>query len=75
MGLIWISAKFTRGIALFRFEQCKTRKQLTKPGNDLMADAFEVYNEKGCGFLEDVCHECLERELTTRRIAWVSKIR
>ncbi len=25
---------------------------------------FEVYKEMGCGFLEAVYHECLERELT-----------
>ena len=38
-----------------------------------MAAAFEVYNEKGCGFLEEVYHECLERELTDRKVAWASK--
>ena len=46
---------------------------LKQAGYDLMAAAFEVYNEKGCGFLEEVYHECLERELTDRRIAWASK--
>ena len=38
-----------------------------------MAAAFEVYNEKGSGFLEEVYHECLERELTRRTIHWSSK--
>lgn len=31
-------------------------------GYNLMAAAFEVYNEKGSGFLEEVYHEGLERE-------------
>lgn len=47
--------------------------RLNQVGYDLMAAAFEVYNEKGCGFLEDVYHECLERELTERKIVWASK--
>ena len=38
-----------------------------------MSAAFEVYNEKGSGFLEEVYHECLERELTSRKIPWSSK--
>lgn len=42
-------------------------------GYDLMAAAFEVYNEKGSGFLEDVYHECLERELNRRKIPWSTK--
>ena len=42
-------------------------------GYNLVAAAFEVYDEKGNGFLEDVYHECLERELSLRAIPWVSK--
>jgi len=42
-------------------------------GYDFMSAAFEVYNEKGSGFLEEVYHECLERELTSRKIPWSSK--
>jgi GxxExxY protein len=42
-------------------------------GYNLMAAAFEVYNEKGSGFLEDVYHECMERELTRRNIQWNAK--
>jgi len=52
----------TNGHELFRQE-----------GYNLMSAAFEVYNEKGSGFLEDVYHECLERELTRRHIQWSSK--
>ena len=42
-------------------------------GYDLIAAAFEVYNEKGSGYLEEVYHECLERELTCRGISWKSR--
>ena len=35
---------------------------------EIMGACFEVYKEKGCGFLESVYHECLELELTDRKI-------
>ena len=34
---------------------------------------FEVYREMGCGFLEAVYHECLEKELRLRSIPFVSQ--
>lgn len=34
---------------------------------------FEVYSEIGCGFLEAVYQECLEKELRIRRIPFVSQ--
>ncbi len=34
----------------------------------LLGACFEVYKEKGCGFLESVFQECLELELTDRAI-------
>lgn len=34
---------------------------------------FEVYRQMGCGFLEAVYHECLERELKERGIPFVSQ--
>jgi GxxExxY protein len=40
-------------------------------GYDLIAAAFEVYDELGCGFLEDVYHEALELELSRRQIPWL----
>ena len=42
-------------------------------GYDFMAAVFEVYNELGSGFLEEVYHESLEIELTNRSIPFVSK--
>lgn len=42
-------------------------------GYDFMAAVFDVYNEMGHGFLEEVYHESLELELTQRGIAYVSK--
>jgi len=34
---------------------------------------FEVYREMGCGFLEAVYQECLEKELARRRIPFVAQ--
>ena len=34
---------------------------------------FEVYSEMGCGFLEAVYQECLEKELRLRNIPFVSQ--
>lgn len=34
---------------------------------------FEVYREIGCGFLEAVYQECLEKELRIRKIPFVSQ--
>ena len=34
----------------------------------LLGACFEVYTEKGCGFLEAVFQECLELELSDRHI-------
>ena len=42
-------------------------------GYDPMAAAFEVYNEKGHGFAEEVYQECPEHELTLRGIPFASK--
>jgi len=44
-------------------------------GYELMAAAFDVYNELGPGFLEEVCQEALEFELTGRKVPLVSKPR
>ncbi len=35
---------------------------------------FEVYREMGCGFLESVYQECLERELQKRSIPFLSQL-
>ena len=43
-------------------------------GYDLMGAAFEVYKEKGCGFLEAVYQECMEREMMMRKIPFQAKL-
>lgn len=48
-------------------------KLFQQEGYDLMKAAFEVYNDMGNGYLEEVYHECLECELTSRGIAWITK--
>jgi GxxExxY protein len=39
----------------------------------IIGACFEVYKDKGCGFLEPVCHGCLEIELEFQRIPFLSK--
>ncbi len=39
----------------------------------IVGACFEVYNEPGSGFLEDVCQKALERELAIREIPFESK--
>ena len=34
---------------------------------------FEVYKDKGCGFLEDVYQECLEIEFEYQKISYVAQ--
>ncbi|OQW96811.1 MAG: hypothetical protein BWK77_03530 [Verrucomicrobia bacterium A1] len=46
---------------------------LKQEGYDLMAAAFEVYNEQGHGFAEEVYQESLELELGLRKISFSSK--
>ena len=42
-------------------------------GYDFMAAAFDVYNEMGSGFLEEIYQESLELELTARGIPYIRK--
>lgn len=46
---------------------------LKQEGYDLVGAAFEVYNDKGHGFLEEVYQECLEIELELRSIPFESQ--
>jgi GxxExxY protein len=39
----------------------------------IMGACFEVYKEKGCGFLEAVYQECLEMELADQGIPFVAR--
>ncbi len=39
----------------------------------ILGACFEVYREKGCGFLEPVYQECLEIELGLQKIPFVAK--
>ena len=39
----------------------------------ILGACFEVYNEKGCGFLEAVYLECMEIELGLQNIPFVAK--
>ena len=40
----------------------------------IIGACFEVYNQKGCGFLESVYHECLEIEFTLQNIPYKSQV-
>lgn len=46
---------------------------LKQEGYDLMALAFDVHNELGSGFLEEVYQEALELELEARGLRFLSK--
>ncbi|WP_319256294.1 GxxExxY protein [Desulfosarcina sp.] len=39
----------------------------------LRGAVFEVYREMGCGFLEAVYQECMEKELRLRRIPFIAQ--
>ncbi len=39
----------------------------------IVGASFEVYREKGCGFLEAVYHECMEIEFRLQGIPYVTK--
>jgi GxxExxY protein len=39
----------------------------------ILGACFEVYKEKGCGFLEPVYQECLELELATQGISFATQ--
>ena len=39
----------------------------------IMGACFEVYNDKGCGFLEPVYQECMEIELGLQEIPFIAK--
>ena len=41
---------------------------MQQEGYDLMAAAFEVYNDMGNGYTEDIYQEALELELTDRKM-------
>jgi GxxExxY protein len=47
---------------------------MQQEGYDFMAAAFEVYNEMGNGYGEDIYQEALEIELTDRRISFHSQV-
>ena len=42
-------------------------------GYAIQGAVFDVYREMGCGFLEAVYQECLERELSKRGIPFVAQ--
>jgi GxxExxY protein len=46
---------------------------MAQQGYDLMAAAFEVYNDLGGGLSEEIYQESLERELASRAIAFESQ--
>ena len=41
---------------------------------EIMGACFEVYKEKGCGFLEAVYQECLEMEFGNRQIPFKAEL-
>ena len=46
---------------------------LKDEGYAILGAVFEVYQEMGCGFLEAVYQECLERELHLRQVPFITQ--
>jgi GxxExxY protein len=46
---------------------------MQQEGYDFMAAAFEVYNDMGNGYTEDIYQEALELELTDRKLPFQSQ--
>ena len=44
---------------------------LAKECYQIVGACFEVYNDKGCGFLEPVYHDCLELEFGLQAISFL----
>ena len=40
----------------------------------IIGACFEVYKEKGCGFLEPVYQDCLEIELRLRKVPFIAQL-
>ena len=40
----------------------------------IIGACFEVYKEKGCGFLEPVYQDCLEIELKLRKVPFIAQL-
>jgi GxxExxY protein len=45
-----------------------------KETHAILGACFEVYREKGCGFLEDVYQECLELEFVDRGLPFEARL-
>ena len=68
---------------LYKEKRCprKTRKNTKMTNSIIFKDEsyliqgaiFDVYREMGCGFLESVYQECLEKELSLQNIPFVSQ--
>jgi GxxExxY protein len=41
---------------------------------EIVGACFEVYKDKGCGFVESVYQECLEMEFTDRKIPFRAQV-
>ena len=56
------------------FRGSKNKLLLKEECYEIQGAAFEVYKEMGCGFLEAVYQECLEKELAKRSISFQSQV-
>ena len=54
---------------------CETREKILYPDEcyAIQGAVFDVYREMGCGFLEAVYQECLEKELRSRHVPFESQ--
>ena len=56
-----------------RIDRMEDKFPLKNETYQILGSCFEVYNEKGCGFLEPVYQECLEIELGLQGIPFTAQ--
>ena len=60
-------------VAMLLSPPMKTNLLFENESYEILGACFEVYREKGCGFVEPVYQECMEIELRLRGVSFVAQ--